>query len=64
MSKYIYAASGDTMQQFFKSFAEARKAATSAPWTDGRVFRHTCSWKDRPMFAEEGKLVYTRPQFS
>lgn len=58
MSKYIYAVSGETMQQFFKSFSAARKAAIFAPWTDGHVYRHRCAWEDRPMLAEEGKLVF------
>lgn len=58
--KYIYAASGETMQQFFLSFSAARKAAIFAPWADGYVYRHTSTWENRPMLAEEGKLVYTR----
>ena len=50
----IYYASGEEMQQGFKTLAEAMDCAKSAPWADGKVF--ACP-DDHEGYAEGGEKV-------
>ena len=52
-----FAASGEDLQQFFATEEEARRAAASAPWADGRVFRHEVPLEDSSGFAEDGEEI-------
>lgn len=58
----IYIADGNSCAQQFDRFADARKAALSAPWADGTVYRHNAEdvGEFMPM-PTSGKLVFTAP---
>lgn len=38
--KHVFIVDGHDMQQTFQKFADARKAALHAPWSNGTVYRH------------------------
>jgi hypothetical protein len=38
--KHVFIVDGHDMQQTFQKFADARKAALHAPWSNGMVYRH------------------------
>ena len=54
---FCFSVSGEEMQQFFATVEEARAAASSAPWADGRVFRHEVPLGDHAGFAEAGEEI-------
>ncbi len=56
-NSFCFAASGEEAQQFFATEEEARAAASSAPWADGRVFRHEVPLEDHSGFAEAGEEI-------
>jgi hypothetical protein len=57
--KHVFIVDGHDMQQTFQKFADARKAALHAPWSNGTVYRHPAG--TAPMQADQGKLVFTAP---
>lgn len=60
--EFCFCATGDDRQQWFARFADARRAAISAPWADGRVFRHNCPISAAAGFGEiGGRQVFSLP---
>lgn len=57
--KHVFIVDGHDMQQTFQKFADARKAALHAPWSNGMVYRHPAG--TALMQADQGKLVFTAP---
>lgn len=57
--KHVFIVDGHDMQQTFQKFADARKAALHAPWSNGTVYRPPAG--TAPMQADQGKLVFTAP---
>jgi hypothetical protein len=57
--KHVFIVDGHDMQQTFQKFADARKAALHAPWSNGTVYRHPAG--TALMQADQGKLVFTAP---
>jgi len=61
MKNRCYITDGHAMQQTFPKFADARRAAMHAPWSNGMVYRHNCTAKNSYLQGEQGKLVFTAP---
>jgi hypothetical protein len=57
--KHVFIVDGHDMQQTFQKFADARKAALHAPWSNGTVYRHPAG--PGLQQADQGKLVFTAP---
>ena len=61
--QFSFCATGDDCQQWFSTFSAARRAAVSAPWADGRVFRHAVSLSEASGYGEVGgRLVFEARQ--